>query len=101
MHFYKKHPRKTFLVSEDDLETIEYSEEPKEDLFTSKSMLAASNKVFDFDSYKKEQAEALKDVKKQQIDDELFANESVLAAANKLFDFNKFKKEQNNKKIIK
>lgn len=52
IHLQKKHPPKTILVSKNDLETIDY-EEPKDDLFASEGILAASNKVFNFDSYKK------------------------------------------------
>ena len=52
------------------------------------------NKVFDFEKFKKEQAEALREMKNEKIDEELFLNESVLAATNKVFDYNKFKKQQ-------
>ena len=90
----KKRPPKTFLVDEADLETIDYQGDLKEDLFANKSILAAANKVFDFNRYKKEQAEAIDEIKQQQINDEPFVNESILAAANKLFDFDKFKKQQ-------
>ena len=65
MHLQKKYPPKTFLVSENDLETIDYSDELKEDLFACESILTAANKLFHFDSYKKEQAEALKEMKQQ------------------------------------
>ena len=51
-----KKPLPTFLVSEADLETIQYNDEPNEDIFANESILAAANKVFDFDRYKKEQA---------------------------------------------
>ena len=56
--------------------------------------MTAADKVFDFNRYKKEQAEAINEIKRQQINDEPFVNESILAAANKLFDFDKFKKQQ-------
>ena len=45
----------TLLVDEADLETIDYNDEPNEDIFANESILAAANKVFDFDKYKKEQ----------------------------------------------
>lgn len=89
----RKRPH-TFHVNEADLETIQYDEPSQEDIFASESVLAAANKVFDFNKYKKEQAKALDEMKRQQIDDELFANESVLAAVNKLFDFDNFQKQQ-------
>ena len=60
----KKNPPRTFLVDKADVETIQY-DEPKEDLFVNESILAAANNVFDFNKYKKEQAEALKEMKKQ------------------------------------
>ena len=94
MKAMKKRPPKTFLVDEADLETIDYQGDLKEDLFANESILAAANKVFDFNRYKKEQAEVIDEIKRQQINDEPFVNESVLAAANKLFDFDKFKKQQ-------
>ena len=51
-----KKPLPTFLVSEADLETIQYNDEPNENIFANESILAAASKVFDFDRYKKEQA---------------------------------------------
>ena len=42
-----KKPKKTYLVNEEDLETINYNE-PQEDLFAGESILAAANKVLDF-----------------------------------------------------
>ena len=74
-----KRPKKTYLVNEEDLETLEYNE-PQEDLFWGESILAAVNKVFDLEKFKKEQAEALREMKNEKIDEELFSNESVLAA---------------------
>ena len=49
-----KKPKKTYLVNEEDLETINYNE-PQEDLFAGESILAAANKVLDFDEFKEEQ----------------------------------------------
>ena len=54
-----KEPRKTFLVNEEDLETIVYDAEEQEDLFAGESILAAANKVLDFNEFKKQQAEAI------------------------------------------
>ena len=42
-------PPSTFLVNEVDLETIQYNDEPNEDIFSNESILATANKVFDFD----------------------------------------------------
>ena len=53
-----KRPKKTYLVDEKDLETIDYNE-PQEDVFKGGSMINAVNKVFDFEKFKKDQAEAL------------------------------------------
>ena len=53
--------KKTFLVDEEDLETIDYNKpESEENLIGKESLLAAANKVFDFGKFKKEQAEVLK-----------------------------------------
>ena len=67
-----KTPRSTFLLNEADLETIQYNDKPNEDIFANESILAAANKVFDFDKYKKEQAAAIDELKQQQIDDKRF-----------------------------
>ena len=40
-----KKPKKTFLVNEEDLETIAYDEPEEEDLFRGESILEAANKV--------------------------------------------------------
>ena len=50
---------------EEDLETINY-DEPQEDLFEGESILAAANKVLDFDEFKRE-----KERKLQQYNDQL------------------------------
>ena len=52
-----KKTKKTYLVNEEDLETIDYSE--PEDLFQGESILNATNKVLDFNEFKKQQEEAL------------------------------------------
>ena len=49
----KKRSKKTFLVDEEDTETIDYAE-PQKDLFRSESILAKANEVFDFERFKKE-----------------------------------------------
>ena len=58
-----KRPKKTYLVSEKDLETIDYNE-PQDDLFKGKSIVEAANEVLDFEAFKKDQAEALNGLKK-------------------------------------
>ena len=60
-------------MSEEDLETIDYNEQPNENIFEGDSVLAAANKVLDFDKFKKETADALDKMK-----NELFLEESVL-----------------------
>ena len=50
--------KKTFLVNEEDLETIAY-DEPEEDLFRGESILEAANKVLNFDKFKKQQETAI------------------------------------------
>ena len=80
---------KIFFVTEEDLETIDYNEQPNENIYEGESVLAAVSKVLDFDKFKKEQAEALNKMKNKA-----FLEESVLAAANKFFDFDRFKQQQ-------
>ena len=46
-----KKPKKTYLVNENELETIDYSE-PQEDIFVGESILNAANKVLDFKKFK-------------------------------------------------
>ena len=48
------------MVNEEDLETINY-DEPQEDLFAGESILAAANKVLDFDEFKEEQERKLQE----------------------------------------
>ena len=59
-----KRPRKTYLVNEEDLETTDYNE-PQENLFRGESIVEATNKVLDFKAFKKDQANALKEMKKK------------------------------------
>ena len=78
--------KKTFLVNEEDVEMIDYNKPTHEkNLIEEESTLATANKVFDFDKFKKEQAEVLK---------KLPLNESILDQVNNVFDFEKFKQEQ-------
>ena len=59
-----KRPKKTYLVNEEDLETLEYKK-PEEDLFRGESIVESENKVLDFETFKKDQANALKIRKKK------------------------------------
>ena len=54
-----KRSQKTYLVNEEDIETIDYSE-PQEDLFAGESILNAANKLLNFNQFKKEQEKLLK-----------------------------------------
>ena len=54
-----KKPKKTYLVNENELETIDYSE-PQEDIFVGESILNAANKVLDFKKFKPEQERQIK-----------------------------------------
>ena len=67
-----KKPKTTYLVNEEDLETINY-DEPQEDLFEGESILAAANKVLDFDEFKRE-----KERKLQQYNDQLMNNAETI-----------------------
>ena len=50
-----KKPKKTYLVSEKDIETIHYLSSD-EDIYAGESIVNTANKVFNFDQFKKEQA---------------------------------------------
>ena len=54
-----KKPKKTYLVNENELETIDYSE-PQEDIFVGESILNAAKKVLDFKKFKPEQERQIK-----------------------------------------
>ena len=64
-----KKPKKTFLVNEEDLATIDYTE-PQEDLFAGESIINAANKVIDFEQFKKQQEKIL------QISNDLLMNDA-------------------------
>ena len=63
-----KKPKTTYLVNEEDLETINY-DEPKENLLEGESILAAANKVLDFDEFKEEQERKLQECNDQLMND--------------------------------
>ena len=58
-----KRPKKTYLVDEKNIETIAYADKPEEDLFKGESILEAANKVLDFEEFKRQQDEAIKNLK--------------------------------------
>ena len=53
------------MVKEEDLETADYNE-PQEDLFQGESIVEVANKVLDFKAFKKDQANALKEMEKKE-----------------------------------
>ena len=57
------------MVNEEDIETINYDDEPQEDLFAGESILAAANKALDFDKFKQEQERALQQYIDQLMND--------------------------------
>ena len=69
-------PKKTYLVNEEDLETIAY-DELQEDLLKNESMLDAANKVFDFNKFKKEQNELMNKYNKRKTFEDLILAEII------------------------
>ena len=61
-----KKTKKTYLVNEEDLETIQYDDELQEDLFKGESIIEAANKVLDFDEFKKQQESAINNFNKNK-----------------------------------
>ena len=59
-----KIPKKTYLIDEKDVETIDYNE-PQEDLFESESIVKAANKVLDYEAFKRDQEKLLKNSSKK------------------------------------
>ena len=57
-------PKKTYLVNENDLATIDYTEQ-QEDIFAEESILNAANRVFDFNKFKKEQEKQIEGYNEQ------------------------------------
>ena len=74
-----KKPKRTYLVSEKDIETIDYNSTDEEDIYAGESIVNAANKVFDYNKFKEEGS---------------FAGKSILNKANKVFNFEQFKREQ-------
>ena len=84
-----KKPKKTYLVNEEDLETIRYGDEPQEDLFKGESVLKAANKVLDFDEFKKQEESDINSFNK---------NKRKAIEEVKIADIIKVPKKENNKK---
>ena len=59
-----KIPKKTYLIDEKDVETIDYNE-PQEHLFESESIVKAANKVLDYEPFKRDQEKLLKNSSKK------------------------------------
>ena len=58
-----KIPKKTYLIDEQDVETIDYNELQK-DLFESESIFKGANKVLDYEAFKRDLEKSFKKVKK-------------------------------------
>ena len=56
--------KKTYLIGQKDVETIDYNE-PQEDLFESESIVKAANKVLDYERFKRDQEKLLKNSAKK------------------------------------
>ena len=63
-----KKPKKTYLVNEEDLDTVMY-DKPQQDLFERESVLAAANKVFDFKKFQQNQKQILENYKERYLND--------------------------------
>ena len=61
-----KKTKKTYLVNGEDLETIQYVDEPQKGLFKGESVLEAANKTLDFDQFKKQQESAINNFHKNK-----------------------------------
>ena len=58
-----KIPKKTYLIDEQDVETIDYNELQK-DLFESESIVKVANKVPDYEAFKRDPEKLFKKSKK-------------------------------------
>ena len=62
-----KKPKKTFLVNENELETVFYSNPEEQDhLFAGESIIAAANNVLDYEAFLKRTREIIKKQFKKQ-----------------------------------
>ena len=67
-----KKSKKTYLVNEEDLKTIDYTK-LRDDLFAGESIVNAANKILDFDEFKREQERKL-----QKYNDQLMNNSETI-----------------------
>ena len=74
-----KEPKRTYLVSEKDIETIDCNSTDEEDIYARESIVNTDNKVFDYNKFK---------------EDGSFVGKSILNKVNKVFNFEQFKREQ-------
>ena len=91
-----KKPKRTYLVDEKDIETIDYNSTDEEDLYASESIVNAANKVFDCNKLKKDGGFAGQSIVNtaNKILSKDIAGQSILKQANKVFNFEQFKREQ-------
>ena len=91
-----KKPKRTYLVDEKDIETIDYNSTDEEDLYASESIVNAANKVFDYNKLKKDGGFAGQSIVNtaNKILSKDIAGQSILNQANKVFNFEQFKREQ-------
>ena len=87
-----KIPKKTYLVNEEDIETIDYNKS-QENLFEGESIFAAANKVLDYEAFKREQEKLLKNSSKND------KKKSALITANKISQKYKNLKKPKKKKF--
>ena len=86
---WQEHIVKTYLVDENELETIVYNPEEQQDLFADESVVLAANKVLDFDEFKKqweiENAKTIDNVDDLNLDDVL-DNKNLIISSKKIRD---------------
>ena len=95
-----KKPKKTYLVKETNVKTIDYLS-PNEDIYAGESIVNATNKVFDYNKFTKEDGfsgqSILKKANKAYNKDKLaesVSGQSILNKANKIFNFKQSREEQ-------
>ena len=62
-----KKPKRTYLVSEKDIETIDYNSTDEEDIYAGESIVNAANKVFSYNKFKEDGGFAGKSILTRQI----------------------------------
>ena len=91
-----KKPKRTYLVDERDIKTIDYNSTDEEGLYADKSIVNAANKVFDYNKFKEDGGFAGQSIVNtaNKILSENIAGQSILNQANKVFNFEQFKRDQ-------